>query len=114
MSLRRHVYRLPSQAKCGDNIVWIGEDILNDAIQRFSHARTCRRHVGHVPGPMEARKRATKRCMVGLAQVGGGMGVDPALLSGIKQPLEPNWSWQRPKLPTSSIEKGMEEEIVYL
>ena len=114
MSLRRHVYRLPFQVKCRDDNVWIGDDILNDAIRRFSHSKISRRHVGHVPGPMEARKRATKRSMVGLAQVGGGMGLDPALLSGIQQPLEPNWSWQRPTLPTSSIEKGTEEEMVQL
>ncbi len=107
MSLTRHVCRLPFRLKAPQDHVWISEDVLDDAMRRFAHSKTTRRHVSLAPGPLEARKRATKRRMVNLAQVGGGGAVDPALLQGLGGAAERrDWQWQSPKLPEAKDSRG--------
>lgn len=108
MTLRRHVCRLPHRAKgFGDNI-WISEDALDNAIQHFSGFRISRRRLGLAPGPLEARKRATKRRMMDLAQIGGGGEMlDPSLLPWQGKPIEPAWQWQNPSQPRSRNQEGM-------
>ncbi len=78
MLLKRHVCRFPTPLKTPDSHIWISETTLDNVIQRFSQARTQRRHVGLAPGPLEARKRAAKRRMMNLAKVGGGGGFGPS------------------------------------
>ena len=114
MSLRRHVCRVSFPAKPCNDYVWISEDVLNGAVERFTHSRCSRRHVGHVPGPLEARKRATKRRMMNLAPVGWGTwgtGIDPSLLSGFRQPWQPSWQWQSLTAPKLDVEYGTTREI---
>ena len=96
MSLRRHVPRLQQHLKRRGDYVWISEDALDIAIQRFSHARISRRHVGLAPGPLEARKRASKRRMMNLAQAGGATELDPMLLPRVGVAPEKGWQWQSP------------------
>ena len=52
--------------------------------------------MGLAPGPLEARKRATKRRMMNLAQVGGGADFDPSVLPGLGAPGRGEWKWQGP------------------
>lgn len=84
----------------------MSEDVLNSAMRHFAHGRVPRRHVGLAPGPLEARKRATKRRMMNLAQVGGGEGFNPGVLPGLGAPERVDWTWQSPTplLPRRSDE----------
>lgn len=96
MSMRRRVCCLPLRLNASKNHIWISEDVLDNAMHRFAHGKIPRRHVGLAPGPLEARKRATKRRMMNLAQVGGGGGFDPSVLSGLGAPERVKWKWQSP------------------
>lgn len=107
MSLKRHACRLSARLEAPDSHVWISEATLDNAIQRFSHARISRRHVGLAPGPLEARKRAAKRRMMNLAQVGCGGRFDPSLLPGYGATREEGWHWQGPTVSPPKAENGM-------
>lgn len=51
--------------------IWISDDLLAQAFSRFTlavNSTGSKRHGSNVPGPLEARKRAARRRMVGLAQ----------------------------------------------
>lgn len=96
MSLRRHVCCVPLRLNAPKDHIWVSEDVLNSAMRHFAHGRIPRRHVGLAPGPLEARKRATKRRMMNLAQVGGGEGFDPGVLPGLGAPERVDWTWQSP------------------
>lgn len=107
MPLRRHVCRLSSYFRAPKDYVWISDEVLNNAINHFSRGITFRRHVGFVPGPLEARKRASKRRMVNLAQVGGPGEIDPSLLGGPGYaPGQNGCQWQSPTAPAT---KDVEE-----
>lgn len=99
MVLRRHVCYLQLRVNAPEGHIWISEDVLSSAIHHFAHGRVTRRHVGLAPGPLEARKRATKRRMMNLAQVGGGGGFDPSVLPGLGAPELVEWKWQSPTPP---------------
>ncbi|KAF2803684.1 uncharacterized protein BDZ99DRAFT_575766 [Mytilinidion resinicola] len=65
--------------------VWISDELLADVYHRFLQASfsSQRRHGSNVPGPLEARKRASKRRMMDLAAAGGGGAFpNPAMLFG--------------------------------
>ncbi|KAL9041433.1 MAG: hypothetical protein Q9180_001284 [Flavoplaca navasiana] len=83
--------------------IWISDDILNHAISRYTQLCVGRRHGSAIPGPLEARKRATKRRMMGLAPAIGGTDMDPGFLAGLGrgQENQQGWQWQSPKLPPS-------------
>ena len=66
-------------------------------MHRFAHGRVPRRHVGLAPGPLEARKRATRRRMMNLAQVEGGEILDPNVLPGLGSPDYMEWNWRCPE-----------------
>ena len=97
MPLGRHVCRRHLQLNAPKDHVWISQDLLNNAMHRFAPGRVQRRHVGLAPGPLEARKRATRRCVMKLAQIGAGGGFDPTLLPGFGSPEYIEWKWQSPK-----------------
>ena len=108
MPLRRHVCRLSFHLGAPKDYVWISEEVLNNAINHFSRGLTFRRHVGIVPGPLEARKRASKRRMVNLAQVGGAGEIDPSLFGGSGYaPGQNGWQWQSPTAPTTKDAEGI-------
>lgn len=101
MSFKQHAYRLrlPHQPKTTTNHVWISDELLNNLYQSFSFSITLKRHGSSVPGPLEAQRRAAKRRMMGLANVGGGEagGFHPAFVAK----LDPSrdlygWKWQAP------------------
>lgn len=106
MSLRRHVCRLPLRLTPPSDHIWISEDALDRAIYQFARPRIFRRHVGLAPGPLEARKRATKRRMMNLAQVGGEGGPDPSVLPGFGVAPESGWQWQGPAVPKPREDGG--------
>ncbi len=107
MSLKRHAYRLPARLKTPNSHIWISEAILDNVIQRFSHAKFPRRHVGLAPGPLEARKRAAKRRMMNLAELEGGGGFDPSLIPGFGTAPETGWQWQSPTSIPPKEENGI-------
>lgn len=96
MSLGRHVCCRPLRLNAPKDHIWVSEDVLNNAMYRFAHGKVPRRHVGLAPGPLEARKRATKRRMMDLAQVGGAGALDPNVLPGLGPPEHTEWKWQSP------------------
>lgn len=106
MSLRRHVCCLPFRLNVPKDHIWISEEVLDSAIHRFAHGRVPRRHVGLAPGPLEARKRATKRRMMNLAQVEGGGSFDSSVLPGLGTPERVGWRWQSPTPLTSQEPDG--------
>lgn len=108
MPLRRHICRLPVNLRAPKDYVWISEEVLNNAIIHFSRGTTFRRHVGAVPGPLEARKRAAKRRMVNLAQVEGTGEIDPSVFGGPGSALGQNgWQWQSPTDPATKDAEGI-------
>lgn len=76
MTKRLHAARCISPRTASD-AVWITDDILADAFRRFTSVYV--RHGSHVPGPLEARRRASKRKNTNLAHLGAPK-VDPAIL----------------------------------
>ncbi|KAF2685613.1 hypothetical protein K458DRAFT_387571 [Lentithecium fluviatile CBS 122367] len=85
--------------------VWISDDLLALAVNRFFRV-SCphqTRHGSHVPGPLEARRRAAKRRMtvqMGMPPPGGLM---PPLfhfgaLFGVRERGEPSWRYEAPSL----------------
>ena len=108
MPLRRHVCRLSFNLKAPKNFVWISDEFLNNEFNHFARGINFRRHVGIVPGPLEARKRAAKRRMVNLAQVGGAGELDPSLLGGPGDaPGQNGWQWQSPAAPATKDAEGV-------
>ena len=96
---------VPSPRNAAPDHVWVPEDLLSQAVAKFFRT-TCpqqRRHGSHVPGPLEARRRAAKRRMTLQSNM------DPAgsmplplfgfgVLFGTRQPKEPKWTYQPPSL----------------
>ena len=106
MSLRRHVHCLPLRLNAPQDHIWVSEDVLNCAMHRFAHCRVPRRHACLAPGPLEARKRATKRRMMNLAQIAEGGGFDPSVLPGMGAPERIEWKWQSPRSRTPQKTDG--------
>lgn len=92
--------------------IWITDEVLSDAFNRYvrvSHAS--RRFGSHVPGPLEARRRASKRRM-GCAVVGTSMappGGDFGALFGAggTDVSGQGWSW---KPPGSQLDQSLPDK----
>ncbi|KAL8840757.1 MAG: hypothetical protein Q9170_001195 [Blastenia crenularia] len=82
--------------------IWIGDDILNQALHRWTQLCVGRRHGSAIPGPLEARKRVTRRRIMDLRPVVGGLDLHPGFLSGLdlEQEKKKGWQWQ-PPIPLS-------------
>ncbi|KAF1839751.1 hypothetical protein BDW02DRAFT_563801 [Decorospora gaudefroyi] len=84
--------------------VWISEDLLTLAINRFfrSPCAQQKRHGSHVPGPLEARRRATKRRMTASAGVFPQGSFAPTFslpaLFGFRKAAQPSWRYEPPSL----------------
>ncbi|KAL8765730.1 MAG: hypothetical protein Q9209_007295 [Squamulea sp. 1 TL-2023] len=107
MSLKRRICRFA--ATYPSDHIWISDDILNHALSRYMQLRVDRRHGSAIPGPLEARKRATKRRMAGLADTTGGLDLHPGFLTGLGrgQENQQGWQWQSPTLPHSKDPPGL-------
>ena len=70
--------------------VWISDAQLAYTWDRFT--RSHRRHGSSVPGPLEARRRASKRKNTNLAQAGSIPPIDPSVLLG----AGPRQAWWKP------------------
>lgn len=104
MSWKRHVRPfVPRPLESPTDHIWISDDILNRTLHSFSLCRIQSRHGSSTPGPLEARKRATKRRIVNLAQAGEGRGIDPGFLAGLRGLEQGGRQWQAPDLPASQI-----------
>ncbi|KAL9000697.1 MAG: hypothetical protein Q9169_000733 [Polycauliona sp. 2 TL-2023] len=103
--LREHELRYGIKLKLThpSDHIWISDDILNHAISRYMQLHVGRRHGSAVPGPLEARKRAAKRRVMGLAPTLGGLDPHPAFIAGLGrgQENQQSWQWQSPNLPQS-------------
>jgi len=106
----------PPPATFGSNHIWISDDILSEAFNRYvrvSHAS--RRYGSNVPGPLEARRRASKRrmgCAVAATSMGPPGGDFGALFgsgSGGGNAVESGWTWKAPgtqPAPTTTTSNG--------
>ncbi|KAL8943822.1 MAG: hypothetical protein Q9216_000815 [Gyalolechia sp. 2 TL-2023] len=81
--------------------IWLGDDILNHALHQWIKGFADRRHGSAIPGPLEARKRTTKRRMMDLRPAAGGLGLHPGILTGLDlgQENQQGWQWQPPTAP---------------
>ena len=97
MSFGRHACRhaLKPSSPSIDHL-WISDDLLAATFRRFAHGQ--RRHGSCVPGPLEARRRLTKRRNTALASIRGGPGDEYACLFGRNGREHMKWSdhpWQK-------------------
>lgn len=83
--------------------VWITDDILKNAWNRWLQSGVGQRYASAIPGPLEARKRSTKRRMTELRPTASGLGFHPGFLAGLNQEHDSQlgWQWQPPTAPTS-------------
>ncbi|KAG0650777.1 hypothetical protein D0Z07_2428 [Hyphodiscus hymeniophilus] len=101
MRLRPHACSkaVPLQLSVACDSIWVSDEILSNAYQRFcSIPPTSRRHGSFVPGPMEARRRLGNRRMtqVSGAATSAPHGVEP-IWGFFMEPDRTKWQWQAPK-----------------
>ncbi|RYO43169.1 hypothetical protein AA0111_g35 [Alternaria arborescens] len=84
--------------------IWISDNLLTDAIGRFfpSSCPQQKRHGSHVPGPLEARRRAAKRRMTVSANFYPQENFSPLFslgaLFGFRKDTQPTWRYEAPSL----------------
>ena len=77
--------------------IWITDNILNDALYCLTCFGFSKRHGSSLPGPLEARRRAAKRRMMNLSEVGSRGAIDSGLLAGLNSEQgSRSWQWQTP------------------
>jgi hypothetical protein len=89
--------------------IWITDDILANAFNRFLRAsRAAKRYGSNVPGPLEAQRRLAKRRMMGLATAGGGPAFDMGALFGNSPVRGHELKWEAPTpIGQPSFPRGM-------
>jgi len=89
---------LQLQSPVASDAVWLGEDQLYAAFQRFyAVSKTTRRYGSFVPGPLEARRRLGKRRMTHLTETGLTFESQAAMGWGILGRADKNqWQWKAP------------------
>ena len=91
---------IPPIASSKGHYVWLSDVLLANVYERFT--RTHIRHGSNVPGPLEARRRATRRKNTSWAYAGSPSPIDPTILFGAAQ--QSDW-WQKPQVSaTDSVE----------
>jgi hypothetical protein len=90
----------PPPTPFGSNHIWISDELLSEAFNRYvSVSHATRRYGSNVPGPLEARRRASKRrmgCAVAATSMGPPGGDFGALFgagAGGKT-IENRWTWK--------------------
>lgn len=124
MFFNRHACRfLLAGPQAGEvNHIRISDDIHRSTFRRFKITRVYRRHVALPPGPLEARKRATKRRLVGLSSLENaataGENASQARVNswlfGTKRAAPHSYQWQEPSLPRVNTIKPTEDKGTHL
>ncbi|KAL8736704.1 MAG: hypothetical protein Q9166_000070 [cf. Caloplaca sp. 2 TL-2023] len=111
MSLKRRVCRFAATPP--SDHIWISDEILDHAFYRYLQLRAGRRHGSAVPGPLEARKRVSKRRIMDLAPTAGGPDLHPGFLAGLGggQENQQSWQWQTPKVPQSKDPPPVQKNV---
>lgn len=100
--------------------LWISDDILNDALSRFTLFKSSRRHGSSIPGPLEARRRATKRRVMNLVSPPAGAVIDPGFFDPDFLPcINPGLNstgrqWQASSRPASQEPVAQVEDVTPL
>jgi hypothetical protein len=90
------------------NGVWITDDVLCDAFNRFLRfSNGAKRYGSNVPGPLEAQRRLAKRRMMALAGAGAAPVVDPIALFRMGGPKLGKMRWQ-PPMQKEETDRGSE------
>jgi len=103
VACRRAVQSLQSSSS---QHIWISDDLLTGALNRFflSSCPQQKRHGSHVPGPLEARRRAAKRRMTVSAGFYPQENFAPLFnlgaLFGFRKDDPPTWRYEAPSLQT--------------
>ena len=109
--------------------VWISDDVLNDTLSRFTKVTVpklrCKRHGSHVPGPLEANRKLSRRRMAGHVVARQGQpGATPTVLTdmlsfGQQQQQQQQQrtgtrktSWEPPA--STSVRKKIESGMTFL
>ena len=92
--------------------VWITDEVLAIAFHHFLRVTftSQRRYGSNVPGPLEARRRASKRRIMGLAAAGGGGGAPSVgALFGLGSREPRSWRYEPPSIgnPKEQLEPRM-------
>ncbi|CAI6338861.1 unnamed protein product [Periconia digitata] len=94
--------------------IWISDDLLSCTVTHFFRA-VCphqKRHGSHVPGPLEAQRRAAKRKMTAQATYHDSEAFTPpsfnlrALFAAFRQRREPQWTYEPPSLSHLPIDSS--------
>lgn len=93
--------------------IWISDELLSSAFHRFFRS-SCphqKRHGSHVPGPLEARRRAAKRRMSLTSnyypQDSFPSSFSLGALFGFASSSQPSWKYQPPSLRSDSEPLGV-------
>jgi hypothetical protein len=101
VACRRAVQSLQSPAA---QHIWISDDLLTAALSQFfrSSCPQQKRHGSHVPGPLEARRRAAKRRMTASAgfypQESFPQPFSLSAFFGFRKDSQPTWRYEAPSL----------------
>ena len=98
-----HACRLSNRLARPLDYAWIGDDFLRLTLHDFVRSKRGERHGSSVPGPLESRKRASKRRMVNAAAVSGSWDIDPSLIPGWGIPAKPRKGRQQVSEGTPKI-----------
>jgi hypothetical protein len=92
LKVSRHL-KSPAEA-LSSTPIWISDALLAETFDNFS--RGCRRHGSHVPGPLEARRRATRRKNTNIAY--NGTPPTPIDVAGLFSPGKQGRWWKQPHI----------------
>ncbi|MCJ1474130.1 hypothetical protein MMC13_002788 [Lambiella insularis] len=99
MSLVPHTCRHLVQQRlgCNSSYIWVSDELLSNVFHRFTISKKCLRHGSSLPGPLEAKRRLTKRRMMNLASRGVDASIDGAAILGMHEPWsQKNLEWEPP------------------
>lgn len=111
---------VPRQLRAHMDPLWISDDILNDALSRFTLFKSSRRHGSSIPGPLEARRRATKRRVMNLVSPPAGGVIDPGFFDPDFLPcINPGLNstgrqWQASSRPASQEPVAQVEDGIHI
>jgi hypothetical protein len=117
VACRRAVQSLQSPAA---QHIWISDDLLTAALSQFfrSSCPQQKRHGSHVPGPLEARRRAAKRRMTASAgfypQESFPQPFSLSAFFGFRKDSQPTWRYEAPSLQHNAepLDQGVSPRLL--